>query len=624
MPAIPGADAPGAQSPSTTTTERALLCAAAGVFLIHALNYLYFFVDDEGIPFVFARNLLRGRGLVYNSFEGRVEGYSDFLHVLVSAGWLWLAGALHLGSLAPFFLGKAVAFASGTATVIVVWATMRRFQPTMAGLAAGLAFLVTFAPLATWSCSSLEMASVGLLVAVAVLGLAHDSAVWDAVTMGGCVALVLERIDGFVFVGALLVPALMAAGKSRRRRLWRDVAMPVMAALVLYHSWRVLYFGEWLSSPLAAKVLYKLVNTSDVVRYDPPVAYLAAFLDQYGRAAAFPAVALVAAGAVRDRRVRPLLVTLAALLAYAWTVGDWMRGFRFLVPAAPVFSVLVASAVSRIRRPAIAWTLTAAVCAWLGGAALRTAGSFDTLEYRESWWAHPSLDTGRYFSRYLRLSEDLKPIVPPGSTTAYNQAGIVPYLLDLDNVDDLGICSRFISHLPTSDVVFTEAGRYSPLTNETALRTTDAYLLYRSPQYVIEPLRNLNAVNSEITPNEVLRGRYALRFADSQAAVYQRTGRSTQEFRTNPRNVPGESGGALAARPRIRRFGDSTRRAADAAAVPGRRHAQSHVRRHGQFRRRLRLVGRARLRARSRQGIGTHGRAHADGAPQFTRAGRRN
>src|SRR5437868_2564788 len=47
-----------------------LLAASAVVFVIHALNYLYFFVDDEGIPFVFARHLLQGKGLVYNSFEG--------------------------------------------------------------------------------------------------------------------------------------------------------------------------------------------------------------------------------------------------------------------------------------------------------------------------------------------------------------------------------------------------------------------------------------------------------------------------------------------------------------------------------------------------------------------------
>ena len=74
------------------------------LFLAHAANYLYFFVDDEAIPLVFARHLLEGKGLVYNSFEGRVEGYSDFLHVLLSAFYLLSARAL---SFSPYAHGSS-------------------------------------------------------------------------------------------------------------------------------------------------------------------------------------------------------------------------------------------------------------------------------------------------------------------------------------------------------------------------------------------------------------------------------------------------------------------------------------------------------------------------------------
>src|SRR5215203_4944176 len=58
------------------------------LFLVHASCYLYFFVDDEGITLVYARNLLRGFGLTYAVSEGPAEGYSNFLHVLVMAGLL--------------------------------------------------------------------------------------------------------------------------------------------------------------------------------------------------------------------------------------------------------------------------------------------------------------------------------------------------------------------------------------------------------------------------------------------------------------------------------------------------------------------------------------------------------
>ncbi len=68
-------------------------------------------------------------------------------------------------------------------------------------------------------------------------------------------------------------------------------------------------------------------------------------------------------------------------------------------------------------------------------------------------------------------------------------------MLDLDNVDDLGICSRFYAELPTTDVWFTEVGRYAPLTDRRSLRATDAYLLYRDVPFVMvrdDLIRNAN------------------------------------------------------------------------------------------------------------------------------------
>ena len=70
--------------------------AALVLFTAHALNYLYFFVDDEAIPYVYAQNLLHGKGLIYNTIEGRVEGYSDFLHIWVATVILTVVRALQL------------------------------------------------------------------------------------------------------------------------------------------------------------------------------------------------------------------------------------------------------------------------------------------------------------------------------------------------------------------------------------------------------------------------------------------------------------------------------------------------------------------------------------------------
>src|SRR4051794_30469575 len=98
---------------------------AAAAFVLYASLFLCFFVDDEAIPLVYARNLLRGRGLVYTVLEGRVEGYSDFLHLLWSAALLRLTTALGFSNLAPLAIGKAVSFIAGV-TIVLLTATMMR------------------------------------------------------------------------------------------------------------------------------------------------------------------------------------------------------------------------------------------------------------------------------------------------------------------------------------------------------------------------------------------------------------------------------------------------------------------------------------------------------------------
>ncbi len=53
-------------------------------------NCLYYYpstVDDTFICFRYAANWLAGEGLVFNPGE-RVEGYSDFLWVVISAGFM--------------------------------------------------------------------------------------------------------------------------------------------------------------------------------------------------------------------------------------------------------------------------------------------------------------------------------------------------------------------------------------------------------------------------------------------------------------------------------------------------------------------------------------------------------
>ena len=145
--------------------------------------------------------------------------------------------------------------------------------------------------------------------------------------------------------------------------------------------------------------------------------YGRAFVQLYG---VWPVVATAVFGVIalpQVRRAWPLVVSACLLAAYASIVGDWMVGFRFFLPLLPAVTLLVAMAVSTVRARA-AWAIVAAIVVWCPIVAAKAADMDDRLQYRDSWWRHPSLSHDRFFSQYLRLYDNLKSVVPPGTRTA--------------------------------------------------------------------------------------------------------------------------------------------------------------------------------------------------------------
>ncbi len=202
-----------------------------------------------------------------------------------------------------------------------------------------------------------------------------------------------------------------------------------------------------------------------------------------------------------------------------------------------------------------------AACAWFSVVAILSAAAYERLDDHQGWWSAPSFDSQRYSGPYLRVYKGVRGLIKPGALIAYNQAGFVPYMLDADNIDDLGICSRFIARMPTKDVIFTQTGRYSPLTNAAALRTANAYLLYRSPDYVIAPIGNLRAANRGAIPHRILRNHYVklLAVPHAPAVLYGRSPRAIDGLPAVGARVPRESRAPLTHPLRLERWRDSGR-----------------------------------------------------------------
>jgi hypothetical protein len=519
-----------------------IAASASAVFILYASLFLCFFVDDEAIPLVYARNLLRGRGMVYTILEGRVEGYSDFLHVLWSVVLLRVTSALGLSNLAPLAIGKGVSFIAGVTIVLVTAQSMRRAGSSIPGLTSGLAFLALSGPLAIWSCSSLETVVFALLVTMLAFLLFIDSPatagsndrwfpIGGALTLG--ILLLFERVDGFIYIGTLLTVALLTSRAGRRRDL---VALSCALAVIAgaYAIWRYAYFGSFVSAPIAAKVLFHFTGAENRVVESKGESYLRAFLALYG-VVAVAVLPVAVALAWRSKTARAAAIALVVLGTYVGLVGDWMFGWRLTVALLPLTALIIALGVTRIPNR-YAWLVAGAIVVWSGIASRAFVTAYVNANRWPIFWTRPHSGASAWLQPYGDLLAVSRDLIAPGERVAYNQAGILPYALDVDNIDDLGICSRFVARLPTTDVEYTSVGRYSPLRNQPVLETAQAYFLYQNVRFLVSRTHLLRGANRGIVPEQLLDGyfRHVATDPTGESAIYQRTDKDGRAYQRNP------------------------------------------------------------------------------------------
>src|SRR5262245_7687999 len=88
-----------------------VLAVALGTLAVHALYYMPFIADDALISLRYAKRLIDGSGLTWNSGE-RVEGYSNLLWVLSSSA-MGMAGVDLITAVRVLgFLGMAAAISA--------------------------------------------------------------------------------------------------------------------------------------------------------------------------------------------------------------------------------------------------------------------------------------------------------------------------------------------------------------------------------------------------------------------------------------------------------------------------------------------------------------------------------
>ena len=338
------------------------------VLLGYLTHTAWFLCDDAFISFRYARNLLEGRGLVFNPGE-YVEGYSNFLWVLELAA-LWGVFGLRPEHTAPWL---SVACTAGTLAAMLWWIARLPGLPhrgVVAWMALGL--VCSSATFAVWtSAGGLETRQFTMFVLLAVVGLTLYPERRRAL-LGVSLSLAaasLTRPEGPLFAaccfGWYAGQRRVATGTWRRD--WRSIAWLVVPCVVLvgaHYLFRYSYYGEWLPNTYYAKYVRPW--------YEMGLRYLLVVTIETGLYLLVPLAILTL---VRDWRARRSLVFVLPLfciglhMGYVARIGGDHFEYRPLDTYWPLLAVPAAagtvhlglwmsSAICRFR-PISAWYLAA-------------------------------------------------------------------------------------------------------------------------------------------------------------------------------------------------------------------------------------------------------------------------
>lgn len=454
----------------------------AALYAVHALG-IYYVSDDGFISFRYAQNLLRGHGLVYNVGE-RVEGYTNFLWVMMLAAAQWLlpsAGMPHIAQVLGVILGMC-------AVVVVsrfgAWLPPQR--PALGALAA--ACLAAQTCFAAWGTGGLETTLVALLLLIGATSYVRH--LYEGRGLGASAfafaLATLARPDAGLFF-AVTTLHLVTAGKARGAERWRQLAtwLAIYAAVfVPYFIWRYTYYGYLLPNTFYAKV------GSGWRQYIRGGRYTASYLWSAGLVAFVPALVRCVSrprAAWRDYFV--LLV--GAYVAYiAYVGGDGLFFFRFFAFIAPLVALLLADGLLSVHdtfgaRGGVVRGLVGASILLLAQGSLGPLLLTDLYRWREpqSGLTFPGRNGehsyywfDNYFVDRLAIAAHwLQANAPPTSVVAATPGGSIAYHMDARVIEMLGLTDATIAHTPTEF----GAGRAG---HE---KGNGAYVLSRRPDYIL-------------------------------------------------------------------------------------------------------------------------------------------
>ncbi len=347
-----------------------LVSLALIIYAITTLPLSDWLIDDAGITFAYARNLAEGHGLVAQPGIPPVEGYSNFLWLLILTPFFWF------GLFDPYVTSKLLSLLFVGTTFALLYNLVVKITEGNRLAASGTIFLLaTNTSYIAWSCSGLE-SSLFIFLIVWLLhhlrvGLVRDQLTNSWAISCGLIALLisLTRPDGVVYSLLFYPIVLLKPGPIRQilkngfGRLATWYSLTFGAGYGFFLLFRYLYFGYLQPNTYYAK------GGPSAKQLIPAFTLQNEYLSKFVQLSeslfgdilliALPLIILIlfTLNLSWNNRWRDLVLlaifSFTAYFTYLLMPHDWMGEFRFALPLMPLVYtlslVLISITVSRIN-----------------------------------------------------------------------------------------------------------------------------------------------------------------------------------------------------------------------------------------------------------------------------------
>jgi len=391
------------------------------VFLAQAIWLFDFSIDDASVSFRYAKHLADGFGLRWNTAGPPVEGYSNFLWVLILA----------LGRVVGFdieFLAHALGLLLGLVNLFILYRLSLRLWPAGKFTWAPMLLVAVCPVWVMWVMSGLEIAVFGFFLLLTMLGLAVSPRAKPWLLTVGLAGLALTRPEGIALAPIPLVAGWIADRREPLRARWRCYGVPMIvlvgisAALLTF---RLVYFGYPLANTVYAKFSMTMPSAAEVGKWLVfALPFLTAWLFAARYRALLPYPAVLAAGL-------GLVVWQMVLVLPVKPVMFFLH--RYHIAFLPLLALVVPFVLARVaqKKKSAAVMLMLALVLW-------TAQGLPAVVKRRQ--------SELYAIQRQRCVVESLLSLPGTVTVALIDAGRIPYWSELPASDIWGLCDAEIAH----------------------------------------------------------------------------------------------------------------------------------------------------------------------------------